>query len=191
MTIPITMPPGQYGAMHITRWSASVASCEATRCRHWASARAVLPRRPPWSMISNEKTLTKHSFYLVFSWQTDAKKLSNIETRQGPSTHVLSATSSDPNPYATSQQVEDISYILSYQTQQMDKNPKVIKLERSPRKPVAHICASSGYPVNSSLPLTVCQCNCSTTGSSAISNQLEAGLIMVRAIKSICKSSLP
>ncbi len=45
--------------------------------------------------------------------------------------------------------------------------------------------------INSSLPLTVCQCSHSTTGSSAISNQLKAGSIMVRAIKSICKLSLP
>jgi hypothetical protein len=27
------------------------------------------------------------------------------------------------------------------------KIQKVIKLEQSPRKPVAHICASSGYPL--------------------------------------------
>jgi hypothetical protein len=54
-TILIAMPPGQYGAMRIAQWSASVASCEATRCRHLASARAVLPRWPPWLMISNEK----------------------------------------------------------------------------------------------------------------------------------------
>ncbi len=45
--------------------------------------------------------------------------------------------------------------------------------------------------INSSLPLTVCRCSRSTTGSSAILNQLEVGLIMVRAIKSICKPSLP
>jgi hypothetical protein len=51
----IAMPPGQYGTMRIAQWSASVASCEATRCRHRASARAVLPRWPPWLMISNEK----------------------------------------------------------------------------------------------------------------------------------------
>ncbi len=38
----------------IARWSASVASCEATRCRHRASARAVSPRRLPWLTISNE-----------------------------------------------------------------------------------------------------------------------------------------
>ncbi len=45
--------------------------------------------------------------------------------------------------------------------------------------------------VSSSLLLTVCLCNQVTTCSSTISNQLEAGLIMVRAIKSICKLSLP
>jgi hypothetical protein len=45
--------------------------------------------------------------------------------------------------------------------------------------------------INSSLPLTVCQHSRLTTGNSAISNQLEAGSIMIRAIKSICKLSLP
>jgi hypothetical protein len=44
--------------------------------------------------------------------------------------------------------------------------------------------------VSSSLPLTICLRNWVTTGSSMISNQLKAGLIMVRAIKSICKLSL-
>jgi hypothetical protein len=44
--------------------------------------------------------------------------------------------------------------------------------------------------ISSSLPLTVCLCNQVLMGSSAISNQLEAGSITVRAIKSICKLSL-
>ena len=44
----------------------------------------------------------------------DKKKLSDLKTRQWPSTHVLGVTSLDPNSYTTSQ-VEDISYILSYQ----------------------------------------------------------------------------
>ena len=68
-----------------------------------------------------KKTLTKHNFYLAFSRQTDAKKLLNLETRWGPSTHLLGVTSPDPNPYATSQ-VEELSYILSFQMQQTDKN---------------------------------------------------------------------
>jgi hypothetical protein len=45
----------------------------------------------------------------------DKKKLSNLETHQGPSTQVLDVTSPIPNPYTTSQ-VEELSYILSYQT---------------------------------------------------------------------------
>jgi hypothetical protein len=45
--------------------------------------------------------------------------------------------------------------------------------------------------VSSSLPLTVCLCNQVTRGSSRISNQLEAGSFMVRAMKSICNLSLP
>ncbi len=45
--------------------------------------------------------------------------------------------------------------------------------------------------IYSSLPLTVCLHSCLTTGSSAISNQLEVGLIMVKVIKSICALSLP
>jgi hypothetical protein len=55
----------------------------------------------------------------------------------------------------------------------------------------SEVLSKISSPINSSLPLTVCQCSCSTTGTSAISNQLEVGLIMVRAIKSICKLSLP
>ncbi len=43
----------------------------------------------------------------------------------------------------------------------------------------------------SSLPLTFIFHSHLTKGSSTISNQLEAGSIMVRAIKSICKPSLP
>jgi hypothetical protein len=40
------------------------ASLEATGRRHRASACVVLPRRPPWSRISNKThgTLTKHNF---------------------------------------------------------------------------------------------------------------------------------
>ncbi len=99
----------------IAQWSASVASCEATRCRHRASAHAVSPRRPPWLTMLKKKTLTKHNFYLAFARQTDEKTLNNFETHREPSTHVLITTSPDPNP-CTSSQVEAISYILSYQT---------------------------------------------------------------------------
>ncbi len=55
----------------------------------------------------------------------------------------------------------------------------------------SEVLSKISWAINSSLSLTVCQCSCSTTGNSAISNQPEAGLIMVRAIKSICELSLP
>ncbi len=77
------------------------------------------------------KLLTKHNFYLAFARQTDAKKLLNLKTRQGPSTHILGATSSpDPNPYTTSQ-VEELSYILSYQTQQTEIFQKLLSLNKA------------------------------------------------------------
>jgi hypothetical protein len=41
--------------------------------------------------------------------------MNNFETGHGPSTHVLGATTPEPNPNATTQ-VEELSYILSYQT---------------------------------------------------------------------------
>jgi hypothetical protein len=48
MTNATTMLQGSYYASHIARWSGLVASCEATKRRQWASARAVLTRRMPW-----------------------------------------------------------------------------------------------------------------------------------------------
>ena len=64
MAISTAMAMQRYDAGHITRWSTSRASLEATGCRYWSSACAVLPRRPPWSKNSNQthKTLTKPNF---------------------------------------------------------------------------------------------------------------------------------
>ena len=45
--------------------------------------------------------------------------------------------------------------------------------------------------VSSFMPLTLCLCNQGIMGSFPISKQLEAGSVMVRAIKSISKLSLP
>jgi hypothetical protein len=67
LAISIAMRMQRYNAGRIARWSTSRASLEATGCRHWSSACAVLPRRPPWWTNSNEthKTLTKHNFLLA------------------------------------------------------------------------------------------------------------------------------
>ncbi len=64
LAISMAMAMQRYDEGHIAQWSTSRASLEATGCRHRASACAVLPRRPPWSTISNKthKTLTKHNF---------------------------------------------------------------------------------------------------------------------------------
>jgi hypothetical protein len=56
LAILIAMRMWRYDVGHITRWSTSRASLEATGCRHWASARIALPRQPPWSTISVENT---------------------------------------------------------------------------------------------------------------------------------------
>ena len=64
MVISIPMAMQWYNVGRIALWSTSRASLEATGCRHWASACAVLPWRLPWSKNSNQthKTLTKHNF---------------------------------------------------------------------------------------------------------------------------------
>jgi hypothetical protein len=53
----------------------------------------------------------------------DAKKLNNFGTQNGPSTHVIDATSC-VEMWSTTIQAEELSYILSYQTYSMDKNLK-------------------------------------------------------------------
>jgi hypothetical protein len=54
LAISMAMQKWQCNAGHIAQWSASVASCKATRCPHQASAHTVLPRRLPLPMILNE-----------------------------------------------------------------------------------------------------------------------------------------
>jgi hypothetical protein len=55
---------------------------------------------------------------------------------------------------------------------------KVIKLDQSPRKPVAHICASSGYPVNT-ITNNLLWWSCMTY-SATINILLEGGQVEVR-----------
>ncbi len=81
------------------------------KCLHCIAPAAAMFDDFEW----NKKKLTKHNFYLAFSQYTDAEKLDNFKTRQGHSTHVLSATTPDRN-HNTTIQVEEICYILSYWT---------------------------------------------------------------------------
>jgi hypothetical protein len=61
-------------AGRIAQWSASVASCKATRCRHWASARPVLPRQLPWLTISNETKKNTNKTQLLPSFLTVGRR---------------------------------------------------------------------------------------------------------------------
>jgi hypothetical protein len=54
LAISMAMQIRRCNAGRITQWSASVASCKATRCHHQVSACAVLPWQPPWLAILNE-----------------------------------------------------------------------------------------------------------------------------------------
>jgi hypothetical protein len=53
--ISMTMPPGLYKVINIAQWSTTVASGEATKRCHPASACPVLPWQPPWSSTSGWK----------------------------------------------------------------------------------------------------------------------------------------
>ena len=70
MAIVRPMPPGRYDARHIAQWIVSVASCEATRCRHWACACAVLARRTPWSSPSPSCENTNKTQLLAINYRT-------------------------------------------------------------------------------------------------------------------------
>jgi hypothetical protein len=61
-------PCGYSGAMQGTSPNGVhlLASCKATRCCHRASARAVLPQRPPWLTILNETK--KYQQNTPFTW---------------------------------------------------------------------------------------------------------------------------
>jgi hypothetical protein len=61
-------------AGRIAQWSASVAACGATRCRHWTSARAVLPRQAPWLTILNETKNTNKTQLLPNFITVDRRK---------------------------------------------------------------------------------------------------------------------
>ncbi len=74
LAILMAMRIQRCNARHITQWSTSVAPCEATRCRHWVSAHAVLPRRPPWSTISNGTKNTNKKQLLPSFLMVDQRK---------------------------------------------------------------------------------------------------------------------
>jgi len=79
LTISMAMRIRRYGSKHITQYGRSRATLDATRDHHRASIHPVLPWRLPWSLI----------FDVVKSlFEASAQK-----ARNGPSTHVIEATS--------------------------------------------------------------------------------------------------
>ena len=94
MTNPMTMPSGKYGASHIAQKSVSVASCEAPKRRHRASARAVLARRTPWSSSSSSRRKHKTQLLLASAYRTFLLVIrENFIPQNGPSTQLINATS--------------------------------------------------------------------------------------------------
>jgi hypothetical protein len=81
------------------------------KCAHRISPAAAMVNDFEKKKKNTNKTQLLPGFLMV----DQRKKAIDLKTLQGPSTHVLCTASPDPNPYAISQ-VEELSYILSYQT---------------------------------------------------------------------------
>jgi hypothetical protein len=81
------------------------------KCTHHIALAAAMVDNFECNKKNTNKTQLLPSFLTVDRCQ----KAIHFQTRQGPSIHVLGTTSPDPNPYATIQ-VEELSYILRYQT---------------------------------------------------------------------------
>ncbi len=141
----MTMPLGGYGAMHIARWSASLASCKATRCRHWASAHAVLPGQTLWLMILNEIKKTKKTplFTKLSHGRPTHKSYPILRPIRDPlltSSEQLALTLTLMPLF----KLKSLATLWAIKRSKWTKIQKVIKLEQSPRKPLVHICAISG-----------------------------------------------
>ncbi len=67
LAISIAMQMWRYNVGHIAQWSTSRASLEATGCRYWLSACAVLPRQLPWSTNLNKTTQNTNKTELLAS----------------------------------------------------------------------------------------------------------------------------
>ncbi len=82
LAISMAMRIRRYGSEHITQYGRSRATLDATRDRPQARIRPVLPWRMPWSSILWSCGVVKSLF------EASAQK-----ARNGPSTHIIKATS--------------------------------------------------------------------------------------------------
>jgi hypothetical protein len=97
LAILMAMRIRQSNAGRIPQWSAFVALCKATRCRHWASAHAVLPRRLPWLTILNETK--KHLQNTTFIKLSYGRPMQKSLTISGPKTDPLLTSLMQQAPY--------------------------------------------------------------------------------------------
>ncbi len=75
LAISMAMRIRRFDAGCIAQWSTSVASCKATRCRHWASAHTVSSRQLPWLTILNETKNTNKTQLLPSFLMVDRRKI--------------------------------------------------------------------------------------------------------------------
>ena len=127
VAILITVWMWRCNAGRIAQWSTSCALLEATGCRHWLSACATLPRRPPWSTnLLKTQTLAKKLFSASQLMVDRSQKLWEVLPQSRPSTQLINATSCIKT-WDITIGAEELSYISSYQTLSADHNWKSYK----------------------------------------------------------------
>jgi hypothetical protein len=139
----MTTPPGWYGALHIAQWSASLASGKVTGCRHQVSARAMFPRRLPWSSLLAGWKNTTHNYVLASNHRTFLRaNLNHFVTWNGRSIQLIKATSF-LEKWIESVVADKLSYFLCLQIFEHKKIGKDINFQQSLKIKVGHIWPSS------------------------------------------------
>ncbi len=118
----MAMRISRYSAERIAQYGRSRATLDATVLRHRASIRPVSPQRMPWSSI-----LAKKSSCGVLKMLFEA---SVQKARNGPSTHVIEATSCVENWNATIM-AKSTANVLAIKRYQWTKIVEVTNPQRS------------------------------------------------------------
>ncbi len=130
---------------HIAQWSTSRASLEATGCRHWASACAILSRRPPWLLILNLIQNTNKTHLFVSNYCTlFVSKPSNFWDPKWTLYSAHQCNKLRKNVITQLLELRSLKTFLAIKRCRRTKIQKVINLEQSLLKKLAHICATSG-----------------------------------------------
>ncbi len=123
-----------------------MASCEATRQRHWVCARAVSAWQTPW-LSPSPLVKTPHKTQLIGSvYRTFLlAKLSNFVTRKGPSTRVIDVTSFVKT---CQQEKKEESHQLHFQLSNVDSGQKFKNLSSSHEAQKKRGCRYAAIAVN-------------------------------------------